>query len=107
MTDQQAQPTMIREVLPKTGLVYSEKTTLTELLCKPKIMPIKSMALERLEQLESEAKKVLSQGAQSRQGSGAPGSSYGQRRLSSAAGNRPQSATQRPSSAVGGRNRPQ
>ena len=33
-------PTLL-EVLPKAGLVYSEKGNLSEVLCKPKIMPIK------------------------------------------------------------------
>lgn len=47
--------TVIQEVLPKAGLVYSEKGNLSEVLCKPKIMPIKSVALERLETLEKEA----------------------------------------------------
>lgn len=42
-------------MLPKAGLVYSEKGNLSEVLCKPKIMPIKSVTLERLEQLEKEA----------------------------------------------------
>lgn len=45
----------LSEVLPKAGLVYSEKGNLAEVLCKPKIMPIKSAMLERLEQLEKEA----------------------------------------------------
>ena len=40
------------EVLPKAGLVYSEKGNLSEVLCKPKIMPIKSVSLERLEAME-------------------------------------------------------
>lgn len=31
----------IREILPKAGLVYSEKGNLGEVLSKPKIMPIK------------------------------------------------------------------
>eukprot|EP00640_Fibrocapsa_japonica_P008379 CAMPEP_0113938618 /NCGR_PEP_ID=MMETSP1339-20121228/5031_1 /TAXON_ID=94617 /ORGANISM="Fibrocapsa japonica" /LENGTH=70 /DNA_ID=CAMNT_0000941813 /DNA_START=60 /DNA_END=272 /DNA_ORIENTATION=- /assembly_acc=CAM_ASM_000762 len=44
--------TPIREVLPKNGLVYSEKGNLSEVLCKPKIMPIKSLTLEKMEQLE-------------------------------------------------------
>jgi BBSome-interacting protein 1 len=46
---------VIKEILPKQGLVYSEKNTLTELLCKPKIMPIKSLTLEKLEQMQKEA----------------------------------------------------
>ncbi len=35
--------------------MYSEKGNLSEVLCKPKIMPIKSLTLEKLEQLEKEA----------------------------------------------------
>lgn len=31
----------IKEVLPKAGLLYSEKGSLVEVLCKPKIMPVK------------------------------------------------------------------
>ncbi len=38
---QRATEATIKEVLPKSGLVYSEKGELTEVLCKPKIMPIK------------------------------------------------------------------
>lgn len=45
----------ITEVLPKTGLVYSERGGLTEVLCKPKIMPLKSTVLEQLQKLEGPA----------------------------------------------------
>ena len=45
----------LHEVLPKAGLVYSEKGNLSEVLCKPKIMPIKSITLEKLEQMEAAA----------------------------------------------------
>jgi hypothetical protein len=45
-------PPKLLEVLPKAGLVYSEKGNLSEVLCKPKIMPIKSPSLEKLEQME-------------------------------------------------------
>ena len=48
----------LQEVLPKAGLVYSEKGNLSEVLCKPKIMPIKSMTLEKLEELEAQAAKA-------------------------------------------------
>jgi len=34
----------IAEVIPKSGLVYSEKSALTEVFCKPKIMPVKPSA---------------------------------------------------------------
>ena len=40
---------LLQEVLPKAGLVYSEKGTIGEVLCKPKIIPIKSVSLEALE----------------------------------------------------------
>mgnify|MGYP006169239395 CR=1 FL=1 len=45
----------LQEVLPKAGLVYSEKGNLSEVLCKPKIMPIKSVTLEKLEHMEAQA----------------------------------------------------
>jgi hypothetical protein len=41
-----------REVLPRTGLVFHERTALQEVLCKPKIMPLKSTVLQQLEKLE-------------------------------------------------------
>eukprot|EP00242_Pyramimonas_sp_CCMP2087_P018536 CAMPEP_0198206380 /NCGR_PEP_ID=MMETSP1445-20131203/9912_1 /TAXON_ID=36898 /ORGANISM="Pyramimonas sp., Strain CCMP2087" /LENGTH=67 /DNA_ID=CAMNT_0043879049 /DNA_START=217 /DNA_END=420 /DNA_ORIENTATION=- len=47
--------TNLQEVLPKAGLVYSEKGNLSEVLCKPKIMPLKSITLERLEEMEKAA----------------------------------------------------
>lgn len=49
----------IAEVLPKAGLVYSEKGQLTETLSKPKIMPLKSITLERIEQMEREAREAV------------------------------------------------
>lgn len=42
----------MQEVLPKAGLVVSEKGNLTEILCKPKIMPLKSITLQKLEEME-------------------------------------------------------
>ena len=42
----------LQEVLPKAGLVVSEKGQLTEVLCKPKILPLKSVTLERIESME-------------------------------------------------------
>ena len=40
-----ANKVILQEVLPKAGLVYSEKGNLSEVLCKPKIMPIKSITV--------------------------------------------------------------
>merc|ERR1712159_66282 len=50
------------EVLPKAGLVYSEKGNLSEVLSKPKILPIKSRTLEKLEEMEKEAARLSTQG---------------------------------------------
>ena len=48
----------LQEVLPKAGLVYSEKGNLTEVLCKPKILPIKSVSLQKIEEMERKAKEL-------------------------------------------------
>jgi BBSome-interacting protein 1 len=100
MSKEAAEGPSISEVLPKAGLVYSEKSTLTETLCKPKIMPIKSSALERLEKMELEAQKVLSQSQQEvHQPPGQQGAQQGQQQQQGAQGGRPQSRSNRPSSA--------
>lgn len=44
----------LKEVIPQNGLVYSEKGNFTEILCKPKIMPIKSLTLLKLEEMEKQ-----------------------------------------------------
>lgn len=49
---------VLNEVLPKAGLVYSEKGNLSEVLCKPKIMPIKSVTLEKIEQMDRDMAKA-------------------------------------------------
>eukprot|EP00953_Heterococcus_sp_UTEX-ZZ885_P037239 19145-Heterococcus_DN1.PRE.1 len=46
---------VLSEILPTKGLVFSERPGLSEVLCKPKILPIKSLALEKLERLEAAA----------------------------------------------------
>jgi len=51
MAEQKA--SAVQEVLPKTGLVVSEKGPLSEILCKPKIMPLKSITLQKLEEMEA------------------------------------------------------
>lgn len=57
----QGGPPAIQEVLPKAGLVYSEKGNLGETLCKPKLVPLKSVTLARLEEMEKKAAEVLEQ----------------------------------------------
>ncbi len=58
MSDAPAPKATLQEVLPKAGLVYSEKGNLSEVLCKPKIMPIKSMTLEKLEEMEAQVARA-------------------------------------------------
>jgi hypothetical protein len=70
-------PEPLTEVIPKTGLVFSEKSTMVELLCKPKLMPIKSEALIRLETLEKEATIALNAVASANRAASAAGGGGG------------------------------
>lgn len=42
----------LRLAIPKNGIVFNEKTETGEILCKPKLLPLKSMTLKKLEDLE-------------------------------------------------------
>lgn len=53
-----ANPTQIREVLPKQGEIYSEDLP-TMVLCKPKLLPLKSVTLEKLEKMQKEAEELV------------------------------------------------
>ncbi|KAF6253436.1 BBSome-interacting protein 1 [Scenedesmus sp. NREL 46B-D3] len=53
MSEIQKRPSL-QEVLPKSGLVVSEKGGLSELLCKPKLLPLKSITLQKLEEMEAQ-----------------------------------------------------
>ena len=44
----------VREILPKRGLVYQESNPQL-VLCKPKLLPLKSVTLEKLEKMQKEA----------------------------------------------------
>lgn len=44
----------LKEIIPKNGLVFSEKGSFSEILCKPKILPLKSLTLLKLEDMEKE-----------------------------------------------------
>lgn len=48
----------IREVMPQTGLLFQEQT-LNPVLCKPKLLPLKSVTLERLERMQKEAQEKM------------------------------------------------
>ena len=46
----------IRHVIPQKGLVYTEQSSML-VLCKPKILPLKSVTLEKLEKMQAAAAK--------------------------------------------------
>lgn len=46
------------EVLPRNGQVYQEDIP-TTVLCKPKLMPLKSVTLERLEKMQRDAQETV------------------------------------------------
>ena len=45
----------LKHILPRTGTVFSQSDDLTPVLCKPKILPLKSVTLEKIEQMEKRA----------------------------------------------------
>lgn len=44
----------LKEIIPKNGIVFNEKNDYSEILCKPKLLPIKSMTIRKLEDLEKD-----------------------------------------------------
>lgn len=51
---------MLREVLPKQGQLSMEDVP-TMVLCKPKLLPLKSVTLEKLEKMQKEAQEIIKQ----------------------------------------------
>lgn len=51
---------LLKEVLPRQGLLYQEDMP-TVVLCKPKILPLKSVTLEKLEKMQKEAQETVKQ----------------------------------------------
>ena len=49
---------LVHEVLPKYGLLYTEQSPMP-VLCKPKIMPLKSVTLEKLEKMQKDAQETI------------------------------------------------
>jgi len=49
----------IKNFVPKVGLLHHKESSQL-ILCKPKLMPLKSMTLEKLQKMQSEAEKKLS-----------------------------------------------
>ncbi|KAK9400869.1 BBSome-interacting protein 1 [Crotalus adamanteus] len=55
-----------REVLPKHGMLAIEDVT-TMVMCKPKLLPLKSVTLEKLEKMQREAQEIIQQQEQATQ----------------------------------------
>ncbi|TRY96983.1 hypothetical protein DNTS_001424 [Danionella cerebrum] len=51
---------MFREVLPKQGQLSMEDVP-TLVLCKPKLLPLKSVTLEKLEKMQRDAQELIKQ----------------------------------------------
>ena len=49
---------VIRHIVPQKGLVYTEQSPML-VLCKPKILPLKSVTLEKLEKMQKEAQETI------------------------------------------------
>lgn len=60
MTDNEGSTTQVKEYTPKTGLIYHRETSQL-ILCKPKLMPLKSLTLQKLEKMQNDANKVIKQ----------------------------------------------
>lgn len=48
----------LKFTLPTSGYIYEEDVN-QYILCKPKVMPLKSMTLEKLEKMQKEAEEKL------------------------------------------------
>ena len=64
MEPEESPSSSLREEVPPSFMTYYEKDKFQEVLCKPKILPIKSFVLKRLEALEREEQTISSQLAQ-------------------------------------------
>ena len=58
----------LKEVLPRKGLLYQEDSTQLA-LCRPKLMPLKSVTLEKLEEMQQ---KIQEQYKEQQQPEGTP-----------------------------------
>ena len=73
MSNKPATSDNINFILPKAGLLFSDKGGQTEILCKPKLMAIKSAELQRLESME----KTINAGSGQPPGGGGGGGGGG------------------------------
>lgn len=55
-------------IIPKQGLLYQEETA-DYIFCKPKVIPLKSVTLEKLERMQKEAEQKLKESQEIDKGS--------------------------------------
>ena len=48
----------LKNLVPKNGVVFNEKIDFPDVLCKPKLLPLKSMTIKKLENLEKNFDKI-------------------------------------------------
>ena len=47
----------LKNTMPKQGMLFNETSDLSEVLCKPKLLPLKSITIRKLEELDKEFEK--------------------------------------------------
>ena len=47
----------LKNVIQKNGILFNEVKNLSEVLCKPKLLPLKSITIRKLEELEKDFEK--------------------------------------------------
>ena len=47
----------LKSAIPKNPEIFREKSNFPEVLCKPKLLPLKSITIKKLEELEKEFEK--------------------------------------------------
>ena len=67
---------VLKEVLPRKGLLYQEDAA-NLALCRPKLMPLKSVTLEKLEQMQKTAQEKGRQQQEQQQEQQGMGSGHG------------------------------
>ncbi len=47
----------LKNVIQKNGILFNEVKNFSEVLCKPKLLPLKSITIRKLEELEKDFEK--------------------------------------------------
>ena len=59
--DQKSILEQLNAVLPRSGIIFAESDELTHIMCKPKILPLKSITLQKIEEMEKAAFDTVQQ----------------------------------------------